>query len=672
MGMASVAPQRSHPDQRAAVVHDGAAARIIAPAGSGKTRVLTERARHLLGTWRVPSGALSLVAFNKRAQLEIQERTGDLRGLRVRTLNAIALAIVNGTAPFRPQPRTFRTIDEIEVRRIIGRLVQFPRKRNTDPVAAWIEALSVVRLGLRTPDQVETMYGGDVDGLADMWPRYRATLEREGALDFDEQVYRAIEVLLADPDAREAAQRACRLLLVDEFQDLTPGARAARASAAAPGFDVFGVGDDDQTIYGYSGAEPGVADRLRRAVPRRRRTTRSRSTTAAPAMSSRHADRLRPSQPAAGRQDHPQHPPRHRPGCAWSHRAETLHATLDAVTAAAGSGPLAARHRRAHPRQRAARARSGWARRRRNPGAGWGRHRVPRTHRRCAPRLRGCASPWVDRIRSLLAISPRRCAGRRGRCIRTSPTGWPNRARSPACAASPVGSTPSAMRPGSRRSPTTSVVSSAWPRSSTAAQLLGALADDIGLGAAIATLDDGRHGMNRAAQNDDLVALTQLAALHPDPATFGGWLRQQLSVGRSEGGVVLATVHRVKGQEWPVVVVHHAEADQYPHRLAEDLEEERRVFHVAITRGSEQVIVVVGGDPSPFVDDMANEPQRGACPVSRPGDRIPSPRCRLRPSPSRRHATPSSTRQRCSPRQGSSSSTVARSGRSRPSRTPPP
>ena len=63
------------PDQLAAVTHPGGAARIIAPAGSGKTRVLTERARHLLTQWNLPTSAVSLVAFNKRAQEEMRERT---------------------------------------------------------------------------------------------------------------------------------------------------------------------------------------------------------------------------------------------------------------------------------------------------------------------------------------------------------------------------------------------------------------------------------------------------------------------------------------------------------------------------------------------------------------------------------------------------------------------
>ena len=592
-------------DQRAAVVHDGAAARIIAPAGSGKTRVLTERARHLLGTWRVPADALSLVAFNKRAQLEIQDRTTDLRGLRVRTLNAIALAIVNGTGPFLPQPRTFRTIDEIDVRRIVGRLVHFPRKRNTDPVAAWIEALSVVRLGLRTPDQVETMYGGDVDGLAEMWPKYREALEREGALDFDEQVYRAIVVLLTDPDAREVAQRACRLLLVDEFQDLTPAHVLLVRLLSAPGFGVFGVGDDDQTIYGYSGADPAwlidfdslfphagahplevnyrcpgdvvaAADRLvrhnRRRVPKvirsvRPETTGLRVVTSTETLQATLAavtDAV-----AAGRPPHE---------IAVLTRVNALLAPVQVGLVAAGI-PVQGGVGAEFLERTAVRAALAWLRLAVGGADSLAPNDLAEALRRPSRPMHPNVANWVAEQSSLAGL--RRLAGR------------VNAERDAARVASFADDIARLQRTAA---------------SSTAAELLGALADDIGLGAAIATLDDGRHGMNRAAQNDDLVAMTQLAALHPDPGTFGEWLHKQLSAVRSADGVNLATVHRVKGQEWPVVVVHHAEADQYPHRLAEDLEEERRVFHVAITRGSVEVVVVVGADPSPFVDDMANEP----------------------------------------------------------------
>ena len=142
----------------------------------------------------------------------------------------------------------------------------------------------------------------------------------------------------------------------------------------------------------------------------------------------------------------------------------------------------------------------------------------------------------------------------------------------------------------------------------TTGAILGALRDSLGLASSIASLDTHRTGMNRAAQNDDLTAIAQLAELHPDPTTFESWLREAVGRPWQAGGVTLATVHRVKGQEWPVVIVHQAEADQFPHRLAEDIEEERRVFHVAITRASSALHIVPDATPSPFIDELTNEP----------------------------------------------------------------
>jgi DNA helicase-2/ATP-dependent DNA helicase PcrA len=77
--------------------------------------------------------------------------------------------------------------------------------------------------------------------------------------------------------------------------------------------------------------------------------------------------------------------------------------------------------------------------------------------------------------------------------------------------------------------------------------------------------------------------------------------------------VHLSTVHRVKGREWPHVVVFGASADLFPHRLAEDVEEERRVFHVAITRAARSVVVL--GDaaaPSPFLAELAGTAEKPA------------------------------------------------------------
>jgi DNA helicase-2/ATP-dependent DNA helicase PcrA len=158
------------------------------------------------------------------------------------------------------------------------------------------------------------------------------------------------------------------------------------------------------------------------------------------------------------------------------------------------------------------------------------------------------------------------------------------------------------------------------------AALVTKLIDGLGLGGTVASLDDSRRGMNRAAQGDDLTAIRQLATLHDDPTNFESWLRGHLATPRSADGVVLATVHRVKGQEWPVVIVHLADDDQFPHRLADDVEEERRLFHVAMTRTSSQVTVVAGARPSPFVAELTTEPPPpGATPPPRPAIRSAGP-----------------------------------------------
>jgi DNA helicase-2/ATP-dependent DNA helicase PcrA len=591
-------------DQVAAVLHAGGMARIIAPAGSGKTRVLTERARHVLRDWRLPAPAVSIVAFNKRAQLEVQDRTRDLRGLHVRTLNAIALAVVNGAAPFAPQNATVRTIDEPAVRRILSSLVQFPRKRNADPVAVWIDALSEVRLGLRDPADVERRYQGDVDGLVDVVDRYRARLAREGSVDFDEQIFRAVEILLRDSSARHAAQRACRMLLVDEFQDLTPAHVLLVRLLSGPAGAVFGVGDDDQTIYGYSGADPawlidfaamfaGAA-----AHPLEVNYRCPPDVVAAADRLVRHNARrvAKIIRSGSGRPD----------GLRVVRADDTVAATVDAVARAIGGGR--------QPSEIAVltRVNSLLA----PVHVGLGMHGIPTTGaggetllERTAIRA---ALAWL-RLAAADDFSPVDLAEalkRPSRPLHPNVASWVTEQRSLGALgalAKRVNNERDSARVTSLADDIAKLRSLARSRASTST-LLATLTDDIGFSAAVSTIDDGRRGMNRTAQGDDLVALAQLAALQPRGVDFEPWLREALRRGADASGVTLATAHRVKGQEWPIVVVHHSEDDQYPHALAEDVEEERRVFHVALTRGSHEVTVVAGPKPSRFLDELHREP----------------------------------------------------------------
>jgi DNA helicase-2/ATP-dependent DNA helicase PcrA len=614
------------PDQLAAVTHPGGAARIIAPAGSGKTRVLTERARHLITHWRFPTSAVCLVAFNKRAQEEIVARTRDLPGLQVRTLNAIALAIVNGSAPFARRSERVATIDEPEVRRLIGKLVTFPRKRNADPVSTWIEALSAARLGLRDPADVEAVYDGDVDGFTEVLPTYRARLAKAGQVDYDEQIVRAIELLLTDPAVRSAAQRACRVLLADEFQDLTPAHLLLVRLLAGPDGAVFGVGDDDQTIYGYNGADPGWLIDFASLFPGAGEHPLEVNYRC-PSGIVRAADTLlrhnKRRVPKTIRADNTNHDGFMVAGGQRDSVGTTVQAIATAVDAGLAPSEVAVLTRvnsLLAPVQVA-------------------------LQQRGIPVVGGVGQEFMERTAVRAALAWLRLATSKGAL---SPTDVAEALRRPSRSMSPriadwVGEQTSvdalkrlAARITTEKDAATvldfaadiEVLQTKAGRNVPTAQLFAVLRDQMGLAKSIATLDLHRQGMNRAAQNDDLVALAQLAELQPDPKAFEGWLRAALSTRAAAGsGVTLATVHRVKGLEWPFVVVHHADAEQFPHRLATDVEEERRLFHVAITRAGRDVLVVPSVEPSPFILDCSTEPSARTVVVARsnkPGAAKPS------------------------------------------------
>ena len=242
------------PDQMAAVVHRSGPARIIAPAGSGKTRVLTERLRHLVADRGVDPAAVTVLAYNTKAADELRDRCADImtaEGPSIRTLNSIGLSICNQTAG----GERLRVLDEAGARDLVGSVFEIRHRSNTDTVVPYLQALSAIRLGLIDPDQAEDAYP-DAAGVAGGFGRYRDALVAANAVDFDEQIYRAIEILLTDTIVRDRANERCRYLLVDEFQDLNPAHLLLIRLLNAPGYDCFGVGDDDQVLYGYSGATP--------------------------------------------------------------------------------------------------------------------------------------------------------------------------------------------------------------------------------------------------------------------------------------------------------------------------------------------------------------------------------------------------------------------------------
>jgi DNA helicase-2/ATP-dependent DNA helicase PcrA len=611
-------------DQLAAVVHDGGAARVIAPAGSGKTRVLTERFRLLVARdWSTHS--LTAVAYNVRAKDTMRERLADLpepARRRVRTLHSLGNDVLQRACG------QSALIDEWEVRRRVETLVAVKPRANTDVYAPYLEALGEVRLGLVDPNVVEARRD-DVDGFAAMFDQYRDKLRADRAIDHDEQIYGAVESLLAAPDIRLAFQREARHLLVDEFQDLTPAQLLLLRLVGAPGYDVFGVGDDDQVIYGYAGADPEFLINYDRYFPggthhalgtnyrcpatvvaatrnllsyNRRRIEKEivsadRATADADALSirttppegvapgalerirswlasgvppeniavlSRVNSALLPVQLLLGEADVPCWTPvsvavLNRTGTrtALAYLRLALGAAQGEILHGSDLAVAARRPSRSLRREVLQR----FERRRQ-----W---RVPQL-RRESDALTGTAVAKFDMFCDELEALGRAAASGAG-----------------------------------------------------TAELLVRIRDDVGLGTALATLDLSGKSPD-ASHRDDLNALIAVAANEADPAGFEPWLRARLRAPNEPAstlGVAVSTVHRVKGMEWPYVVVLGAHDGLMPHALADDVEEERRVFHVAITRADTEVHIVADATARrPFLDELLEPaPPEARLPVERAG-----------------------------------------------------
>jgi DNA helicase-2/ATP-dependent DNA helicase PcrA len=596
------------PDQQAAVAHGSGPARVIAPAGSGKTRVLTERLRHLLEDQAWEPDAVLAVAYNKKAQEELDARTAGL-GARTRTLNSLGLWVLA-----RARGRAPRVMDEREVRAVVERLAPPVRRRsNTDPIGPYLEALGAVRLGLRDPAEVEASRD-DVPGLAGLWPGFRAALADAGALDFDDQVYGAIEVLLADGELRGACRLACRHLLVDEFQDLTPAHVLLLRLLASPAFDCFGVGDDDQVIYGHAGADPAFLIDYERLFPgagdhplevnyRCRPEVVRAASTLLGYNRRRVAKQVRP-----GRGDPPPGSPPplevrlHEPAGGVGALAEAVRERLDAGAAPASIAvltrvnalllaPVVALGEAGIPVASTVRA-----------------DLLERTGLRAALAYVRLATAPGDRIASRDLVEVLR------RPSRGLPPWFAERLRRRAswtlgALERLAGSVPDKDAPKVERLLADVAALRAAAGLGTAG-LLRTVREDIGLGGAMSLLDAGKGGEG-SSHLDDLEALESVAELQPDPGAFEAWLRAGLERPARPEGVTASTVHRVKGREWDHVVVAGVNAGLFPHRLAEDVEEERRVLHVAVTRGRETVVLLADRSrPSPMLAELEGRAPR--------------------------------------------------------------
>ncbi|MFP3914620.1 MAG: ATP-dependent DNA helicase UvrD2 [Actinomycetota bacterium] len=591
------------PDQQAAVSDPGGPARVIAPAGSGKTRVLTERMRHLLVDREWNPDSVTALAYNRRAAEEMRSRL-QFPQAHVRTLHAWGYEILGRARGGRPE-----LLGEREVRRILGRLLSLRPRANEDPYAPYIEALSEVRAGLRPPQEVEAERD-DVGGLSGLFDVFRQELSRRRAIDHDEQIYGAVEALLRDPELRRWAQSRCRHLLVDEFQDLTPAHLLMIRLLSAPAYDVFGVGDDDQVIYGYAGASPEFLIDYTRYFPgASHHQLEVNYRCPAPVVEA--------SLSLLGHNRH-RIDKQVRPRSSVTTGLEVMRATerhLGDRLVSLVEGLL----ERDGPASVAvlARVNVGLL----VPQISLARAGVPADtvldesllHRSGV----ATALAWLRLARAVAAGEPMQGSDFE-QATRRPPRGLSPGIRSALGRGTWTLDRLDSFAAGSTeprsRSRLESLVDDIGRLSArvadgeSVARQLEYVRDELGLASSLDRLDNSR-ARPTGGHTDDLDALIMLAHTHPDVEVFEPWLRAALGEARSgDPRVTLSTIHRVKGLEWPHVVVWDASNGLMPHRLADDVEEERRIFHVAVTRCSESVTVLSrSGNGSPFVRELEGE-----------------------------------------------------------------
>ncbi|HEV7500537.1 MAG TPA: UvrD-helicase domain-containing protein, partial [Vicinamibacteria bacterium] len=246
--------------QREAVLATDGAVLILAGAGSGKTRVITHRIAHLIREKGVPSEAVLAVTFTNKAAGEMKARMEALlpgAPLRswISTFHSLCVRLLRREAEAAGLPRDFVIYDEADQLQAVREALRaLDLAEKVNPPRRLLSRISARKNSGRDPEDV------DADSiaaqtLARVSARYHEALRAAGALDFDDLLLRAVEMLGQNEQVRDAYRRRFQYVLVDEYQDTNRTQYELIRHLVAPGGNVTVVGDEDQSIYSWRGAD---------------------------------------------------------------------------------------------------------------------------------------------------------------------------------------------------------------------------------------------------------------------------------------------------------------------------------------------------------------------------------------------------------------------------------
>jgi DNA helicase II / ATP-dependent DNA helicase PcrA len=251
-----------NPAQREAVLATEGPLLVVAGAGSGKTRVLTYRVAHLINACGVKPNEILAITFTNKAAGEMRERLEDLLGPVARTIWILTFHAACGRILRREAPRlgyrtNFTIYDQADQVRLTKACLEELERDPKRFVPRGIHAqISAAKNQLVTPaeyaERVASFYDQTV---AEVYDLYQRRMFASNAVDFDDLLMLTVQVLERFPEARERWQKAFRYVLVDEYQDTNHAQYRLLQLLAEKHRNVCAVGDPDQSIYAFRGAD---------------------------------------------------------------------------------------------------------------------------------------------------------------------------------------------------------------------------------------------------------------------------------------------------------------------------------------------------------------------------------------------------------------------------------
>ncbi|MGM8364021.1 DNA helicase PcrA [Virgibacillus sp. W0181] len=248
-------------EQQEAVKHTDGPLLIMAGAGSGKTRVLTHRIAYLLDEKEVSPRSILAITFTNKAAREMKDRVGRLVGAEsaaiwVSTFHSMCVRILRRDIDRIGFNRNFIIIDSSDQ---LSAMKQVLKNLNVDPKQfdprAMIGQISNAKNELITPEQFEEKVGNFYDRqVSQIYKAYQAMLRKNGALDFDDLIMETIHLFKRIPEALEYYQRRFQYIHVDEYQDTNHAQYYLVKQLASRYKNLCVVGDSDQSIYRWRGA----------------------------------------------------------------------------------------------------------------------------------------------------------------------------------------------------------------------------------------------------------------------------------------------------------------------------------------------------------------------------------------------------------------------------------